>query len=78
MPQTEDIMVRDFNLSEYGEALVGFQGELGNYVKSLGIYKVVRIDQKDKAVSKRGRKASVMKILSNISDMNVGGVNNFN
>jgi hypothetical protein len=34
----------DFNLSDVGEALIGFKGKFGRYIENLAFYKATRIE----------------------------------
>lgn len=46
--EEEEVTTKDFNLSDYGEALIGFKGKYGpRLIKSLGFYKAVVVTESE-------------------------------
>lgn len=59
-----DCYIRDFNLADNGEALIGFKGKYGRIIKSLGFYKATRINENVIIKNKNKAKKQPMRVES--------------
>ena len=66
---TSRVQSKDINLSDNGEALVGFKGTTGLYIETLSVYKAKRLDSKVNMSPKKQKTTVVeaMQVHSNIT-----------
>jgi len=70
----EEVHTKDFNLTDTGQALVGFKGRMGVFLEQLSIYKATRLDHEgaveDEEEYEEVEGKGVMQLHSNFSSSN--------